>query len=240
MKSGANYIVLSRLDVDIEQIQSAIFAFKGKEKITKVYPDEVTADNNVFAVKLYQEDTIKLQGEVLCEVQINYYDGSVSKSELQTLYIGETLNTELVEGDSPSGSVKDVKFEIVGNAIIAKIEGDIDPADIEKAVNDYLEEHPVEAGITTEECEQIVANYVIAHKTELKGDKGDKGDKGEQGIQGIPGEKGADGQNGKDGINGIDGKDGADGKDYVITSSDYDLIADVVISKLPKAESEEY
>ena len=51
-------------------------------------------------------------------------------------------------------------------------------------------------GITENQVQIIVSNYVTTHKSELtgargeKGDKGDKGDKGEQGIQGV---KGADG-----------------------------------------------
>jgi len=67
--------------------------------------------------------------------------------------------------------------------------------------------------VTQAECETTVQNYVTTHKAELKGDKGDKGDKG---------------------------ADGTNGSDYVITSADYDAIANVVIGKLPMAESEEY
>lgn len=50
-----------------------------------------------------------------------------------------------------------------------------------------------QGGITQEQCEQIVADYVTAHKEELKGDKGDKGNKGDKGEQGIPGVPGTDG-----------------------------------------------
>lgn len=52
--------------------------------------------------------------------------------------------------------------------------------------------------------------------------------------------KGSNGADGRDGLDGKDGKDGIDGKDYVITSSDYDAIANVVLGKLDVAESEEY
>ena len=57
-------------------------------------------------------------------------------------------------------------------------------------------------GLTENQVQNIVSNYVTTHKSELKGDKGDKGergekgnkgDKGEQGIQGVQGNKGADG-----------------------------------------------
>ena len=45
-------------------------------------------------------------------------------------------------------------------------------------------------GLTENQVQNIVSNYVTSHKSELKGEKGEKG---EQGIQGIQGDKGADG-----------------------------------------------
>ena len=51
-------------------------------------------------------------------------------------------------------------------------------------------------GLTENQVQNIVSNYVTSHKSELtgaKGDKGDKGDKGEKGEQGLQGVKGTDG-----------------------------------------------
>ena len=60
-------------------------------------------------------------------------------------------------------------------------------------------------GLTENQVQNIVSNYVETHKSELtgargergekgdKGDKGERGEKGEQGIQGIQGIKGTDG-----------------------------------------------
>ena len=48
-------------------------------------------------------------------------------------------------------------------------------------------------GLTENQVQNIVSNYVTSHKSELKGDKGAKGDKGDKGEQGIQGVKGADG-----------------------------------------------
>ena len=45
-------------------------------------------------------------------------------------------------------------------------------------------------GLSENQVQNIVSNYVTSHKNELKGEKGEKG---EQGIQGIQGVKGADG-----------------------------------------------
>ena len=60
-------------------------------------------------------------------------------------------------------------------------------------------------GLTENQVQNIVSNYVAAHKNELtgargergekgdKGEKGERGEKGEQGIQGLQGPKGTDG-----------------------------------------------
>ena len=58
-------------------------------------------------------------------------------------------------------------------------------------------------GLTENQVQNIVSNYVAAHKSELKGnkgDKGDKGDKGEKGEQGIQGLQGIQGVKGADGL----------------------------------------
>lgn len=64
---------------------------------------------------------------------------------------------------------------------------------------------PTGGGLTENQVQNIVSNYVTSHKSELKGDKGekgekgDKGDKGEKGPQGI---KGTDGLTTKISVNG--------------------------------------
>ena len=61
-------------------------------------------------------------------------------------------------------------------------------------------------GLTENQVQNIVSNYVTSHKSELtgargeKGDKGDKGDKGERGEQGIQGLQGVQGVKGTDGL----------------------------------------
>lgn len=255
MKSGANYVILANLDVDTSKVDKIIFTLRGeKNTLTKTYPTDVTEANKVFSILLYQADTQALEGTVLIEAQINFSDGAVSKTEISRLYVQQSLATELVEGNTPTGTdVRDVTFEVIGGVVIGKIVGDVDPEIIESAVKDYLDKHPVEpyddteirgeiSGInnslsqkadkaevpTTSDIDNRVQTYWNAHKSELKGDKGDKG------ADGINGVDGKDGQNGKDGTN------GKDGSDYVITSADYDAIADVVLTKLPSAESEEF
>ena len=48
-------------------------------------------------------------------------------------------------------------------------------------------------GLTENQVQNIVSNYVTSHKSELTGDKGDKGEQGIQGLQGVQGVKGSDG-----------------------------------------------
>lgn len=89
-----------------------------------------------------------------------------------------------VEASSPIDPTPDVY-----NQIITKLNtlesGQIDEAYIDKAITDYLEEHPIES-LTEADVERITTDYINAHRAELKGDKGDKGDKGETGASGIP------------------------------------------------------
>ena len=57
-------------------------------------------------------------------------------------------------------------------------------------------------GLTENQVQNIVSNYVATHKSELKGDKGNKGDKGDKGDKGERGDKG------EQGIQGVKGSDG--------------------------------
>lgn len=69
-----------------------------------------------------------------------------------------------------------------------------------------------------------------------KGEKGDPGEPGANGKDGKDGEPGIQGPPGEQGPQGEPGKDGADGKDYVITETDYQAIAAIVLDALPAAE----
>jgi len=56
-------------------------------------------------------------------------------------------------------------------------------------------------------------------------------------IQSIKGETGPQGPAG---TNGTNGKDGKDGTDYVLTESDKQEIADLVLAELPSSEEVSY
>ena len=97
-------------------------------------------------------------------------------------------------------------------------------------------------GLTENQVQNIVSNYVTSHKSELtgakgdkgnKGDKGDKGEKGEQGIQGLQGPQGPEGPEGPVGPQGPAGPVGPQGPAgpspsyniWVGTQSQYDAIS---------------
>lgn len=147
------------------------------------------------------------------------------------------LNSGYVKGETPQPPTPTVYEQLI-EKIDAIIGGDIPPEAIEKAVEDYLKTHPIEAGITEEECQQIVVDYVTQHKDELKGDPGEPGHTPVKGVDYFDGAPGKDGYTPVKGVDYFDGKDGADGKDYVITASDYNAIADVVLGKLTVAEGQ--
>ena len=116
-----------------------------------------------------------------------------------------------------------------------------DPDAIKNAVEDYLEQNPVESpvqsvngktgeveltsedvGAISQDDLQEATNEALA-QAKASGDfdgpqgpagpQGEKGDKGEQGIPGEKGDKGDKGDTGATGAQGEPGKDGADGKD---------------------------
>ena len=66
-------------------------------------------------------------------------------------------------------------------------------------------------GLTENQVQNIVSNYITSHKTELKGDKGETGARGEKGDKGDKGDKGERGEKGEQGIQGLQGVKGTDG-----------------------------
>ena len=63
-------------------------------------------------------------------------------------------------------------------------------------------------GLTENQVQNIVSNYVTSHKSELTGARGEKGDKGERGEKGDKGDKGEQGIQGLQGVQGVKGTDG--------------------------------
>ena len=78
-----------------------------------------------------------------------------------------------------------------------------------KMLEDKISEIKITGGgLTENQVQNIVSNYVSSHKSELKGDKGNKGDKGETGSTGPQGPAGPQGAQGPQGLQGVKGTDG--------------------------------
>ena len=66
-------------------------------------------------------------------------------------------------------------------------------------------------GLTENQVQNIVSNYVTTHKSELTGARGEKGERGAKGEKGDKGDKGDKGEQGIQGVQGIQGPAGTDG-----------------------------
>ena len=192
MKVGENRIITFKmLELDITTVDKVIFTFSGIEKVEKEYPSEyVTFSEGRFFVGLTQQDTILISRnkrvKVSAEGQICYKNGAVSKTDIVTFMMEDSLNTTIIPGNSPSDNVSDIEFHFDGSVLLVG-ESAVDhmtPIKVRQIIESYNFADPSEISTAVE-------SYVTEHEAELKGE---------------PGENGADGKDGKDGTNGADGK----------------------------------
>ena len=201
MKAGETGLIIVNLAVDMALVDSIIFTISGHKQLTMEYPGNVTMEDGMFRIPLSQNDTENLCGYYQLEAQINYKNKSVAKSKICRGFVASTLATKIIDGSEPSGNEETVNLDIDSTVIVTGGGG---------GTSDYtyLSNKPKINGITLEgdkTAEELgidvateVAEYVNAHKDELKGDKGDKGDTGANG---------ADGQDGSDGYTPVRGTD---------------------------------
>lgn len=142
MKAGSTFILLVNLDVEMSYVDSIIFTVAcGSKKITK---DKYTYDLNKkqFRIPFTQEETVYLEGRCFVEAQINFKDKSVAKSSIKTFFVGETLDTKIIEGNEAAEEGTEVSLEVDGAVVY--VNGGISDEQIAQAVEDYLEENPIE------------------------------------------------------------------------------------------------
>ena len=230
MFSGGTYFLTVSVNVEaISNLSKAIFTIAGKTTITYNYPDDVELKNNIFYIPLTQSDTINLCGEsdTIVEIQgqfeyINNDKTAITFTPIKKFVISKPVAVAIEENTYPSGStISNLDLNIKGSIVIIKDSAEISDEDISSAVTEYLNNNPLDT-MTDTEVQSIVANYVMEHKLELKGDKGDTGDKGDaftysdfttEQLASLKGEKGDKGEQGIQGEKGADGQKGADGKD---------------------------
>ena len=139
-------------------------------------------------------------------LHVSVFCGDLITADTATVYINES---GYEDGGIPEDPSPTVYEQII--AMLNEIETGGIPADkIAAAVQAYLEAHPVET-LTEQDVQRIVAEYVAAHKDELKGDKGDKGEQGPVGPAGPQGETGLTGPQGPQGPKGDTGEQGLQG-----------------------------
>ena len=210
MKFEVKNRIISRIDVDSDHTKPPIgdnsdycaeFTFDS-EWDGHIKTARFIKDGN-YAEKILQNDKCLIPVEVLKHgnLKVGVFSADMTSTQCE-VYVKPSIKESL---GSPAEPTPDVYAQIIkmiediGQPVISE-------AQIEKAVNDYLAEHPIDA-VTDAEMQSYVSQFFSAHKDELKGDKGDKGDKGEQGIQGVPGTDGSNGADGADGYTPVRGVD---------------------------------
>ena len=130
-----------------------------------------------------------------------------------------------------------------------------DPDAIKNAVEDYLEQNPVEAPVQsvngkTGEVELTAEDVGAISRDELQEATNEAlaqakasgefdGKDGEPGRDGTPGRDGKDGLPGKDGIPGAKGEKGDKGDDYILTEADKNEIAEMAAGMVEVPEAPE-
>ena len=139
------------------------------------------------------------------DINVYAYDGKATKHSARFEVKRRTKPSDYVYTETEIKNYDDLEKRV------SQIEENgISDAAVEKAVEEYLEEHDIKVDLTGYATEEYVEAAV--NEIELtpgpQGPKGDKGDKGDQGIQGPTGPQGPKGDTGATGPQGPAGKDG--------------------------------
>lgn len=96
----------------------------------------------------------------------------VLTSSKVNVYVDKTIDSS--EATNPSEVTKSLYAQL-----LEKIDNfEVSEEDLADAIEDYFTENPIDTGLTQAQIESLIASYVQANKSDLKGDKGDKGDSG--------------------------------------------------------------
>lgn len=138
--------------------------------------------DRVFNVILNDNDECLVPHEVLDSgtVSVSVFGGNLITVDCASFKVHES---GYEEGVTPEPPTQDVYSQII--KMIEDIgQCDIPEEQIRNAINDYITKHPIESGISEDECIQIVSDYCEAHKGELKGEPGDPGAPGYTPVRG--------------------------------------------------------
>lgn len=232
-----------------------------KEEVDKHF---LTMDKQEDTYILPIYESLLTTNELDMQLVITIDEEIVFKSEVFTFYVGNSINAKDREFLEEYSSYV-IKIENGLSKITETIE-DLN----EKVESGYFKGETGPQGPKGEDGTMTFADLTSEQIAGLKGEKGDTGEqgpKGEQGERGLQGEKGSKGDpflyedfteeqlaslkgpkgdkgdvgpQGERGEQGIQGEKGDPGDTYTITETDYNSIADVVLSKMTNAEEVAY
>lgn len=124
MIAGATYTMPVTIPYELEKANRVLVTLKNESteiKRIKHYPNETETwlmPDGRLGVRLSQQDTIDLVGNVKVEAQINLASGAVAKTETKRVFVSPTLHTEMVEGATDNGIVvRSVSANIHGMSV---------------------------------------------------------------------------------------------------------------------------
>ena len=236
MKAGSTQALFVGLDVDLSVVESIVFTFSDLNKnelLKKSYPDDTQMVNGKIYIPLNQADTIALKGHYLLEGQINFGDKSVVKTEIFQRFMGDTLGTKIIEGNSPNIDAPELICADITEGIIF-VEGkdgatfipSVSPSGTLSWTNNKSLDNPPSVNIRGPQGKKGDMGDIGPQG--IQGERGLKGDTGEQGPKG---EKGDRGEQGEPGPQGPQGPQGEPGKQSIATDTIDQLVVPLLVTQ---------
>lgn len=169
---------------------TAKFSFSGSEWKNVAKTAIFKKDDTVINVLLDENGRCDVPWEVITKgtLKVSVFGGDLVTVDTADVKI---LKSGYEEGNAPSEPTTDVYSQIL--AELQSIRKDfITEEMLGQAVEDWLAENVVEA-LSPADVQRIVYDYMDEHKEELKGEKGEPGADGKDGVDGQNGNDGADG-----------------------------------------------
>ena len=130
MIAGATYTLPIDIQYPLGNVSRVIVTLKNettRQKILKKSPNDnetYLMSDGRLGVRLSQQDTLDLVGNVKVEAQINLMSGAVAKTETRRVFVSPTLYTEMVDGAADNGDVYLDGVTLELGAPITEVEGD--------------------------------------------------------------------------------------------------------------------
>ncbi len=182
-----NQQMLTRTDSNIlasnsRQVHQCVFAFSeewdGMSKIATFKKHNLT-----YSVIL-NNNACNIPNEVLKGSKYDEFDVAVYGTNGERTITTTMVTIPVVKGANSDGMATAITpnmFEQIMGRIAQIEQGEVSPEAVADAIDNYMSLHPVDT-FDEEQCEAVVADYVQAHKAELKGKDGNDGNDGNDGV----------------------------------------------------------